>query len=79
MGAFDTREQFLRRKNSTILWQLIENPNRAIHCQWPAIDERLFRLVEGGMEHIGTSHICNSLNGSFGHTILMMGTHTTEL
>jgi hypothetical protein len=31
------------------------------------------------MEHISMSHIGNGLNGSFCHTILMMGTNTTEM
>jgi hypothetical protein len=37
--AFDTREQFFRRKTDTIRWQLVVNPDSIVHGQQPTIDE----------------------------------------
>lgn len=36
------------------------------------------RMMDGGMDHVGSGHACDEPDGVFSYTILELGTNTTE-
>jgi hypothetical protein len=61
-----------------MMGNLVVHLHRVGHGHRPEIYECPLGPVELGMYHICPSHVCDGLNGSFGHTILVMGTNSTE-
>ena len=59
--------------------EIIEEPDGMVHCHWPEVSsDDAIRLMHGGMDHHGASHLGDDTYAAFSNTVLVRGSDTRE-
>ena len=61
-----------------VIRRVVDDPTCIIEGEWPKFNVKFFGPVQVGMLHHGSGLLCDVSNGTFGDSILVMGSYTGE-